>query len=166
MAHFTIKQSYFQLEYYVDSVLLQAAQNANVERTALAILNYLDSKYIKNDVYSVLAQTKRYFRFQISEGDNVRASIEELESIAGRMSAIGEGDFIKRKFRAIHLLDSLPPSWKAWVSSFRAYTDFNNFVLDSIRNRILVEAERRKNESNSNDHNALYATKSELEARK
>lgn len=150
MALLLSRRSYLELMYFVDSDLLTAAQNANVALTALDILNYLDSKYIKTDVYSVLNLTKRYMRFQIAEGNDVRSAVEELEAIAGRMTAIGEPDFIKRKFQAIHLLDALPPSWEAWTLAFRAYSDLSKFDLDDIRAKVYIEADRRKAEGEGN----------------
>jgi hypothetical protein len=80
------------------------------------------------------------------------------EGIAGRMEAIGQGDFMKCNFRAIHLLSILPPSWESWVNALCAITKLADFDdLDNIRNRIYVEADRRKSENDKHQEEAYFA---------
>ena len=98
MQLFATRRAYFEIQSYIHSEILSSADNAGVERTGLAILNYLDKKYIKSDAYSVVSSSQRYFHFRILEGDDVRARIEELESIARYMQAIGRPNFVEREF--------------------------------------------------------------------
>ena len=85
--------------------IIQACEHPNEAWTALT------QRFEASTLAAKLHLRKRYFRLDMAEGGNVERHLTEMQDLTDRLAAMGSK--ISEEDKAMTLLGSLPPSYRA-----------------------------------------------------
>ena len=111
--------------------IIQACEHPNEAWTALT------QRFEASTLAAKLHLRKRYFRLDMAEGGNVERHLTEMQDLTDRLAAMGSK--ISEEDKAMTLLGSLPPSYRALVTTLGnqagklSVTTVTNAILDEQR---------------------------------
>jgi hypothetical protein len=125
----------------------EVAYNILKETTAKGIMDSLSSMYEKPSAANKIFLIRELVNMRMGEGDSVTNHINNINSILSRLESVG----IKfdDEVQALLLLSSLPDSWSGAVTGVSSSVGTDKFTFISIRDFILGESARRKNQGES-----------------
>jgi hypothetical protein len=123
------------------------AFNILKETTAKGIMDALSNMYEKPSAANKVFLIRELVNTRMIEGVSVATHINNMNSILSRLSSVGIK--FEDEVQALLLLSSLPDSWSGTVTAVSSSVGTGGFTFEGIRDLILGEDVRRKNQGES-----------------
>ncbi|RVW77419.1 Retrovirus-related Pol polyprotein from transposon TNT 1-94 [Vitis vinifera] len=128
------------------------AHNVVKEKTTADLMKALSGMYEKPSANNKVHLMKKLFNLKMAENASVAQHLNEFNTITNQLSSV-EIDF-DDEIRALIVLASLPNSWEAMRMAVSNSTGKEKLKYNDIRDLILSEEIRRRDEGRSNSRNS------------